>query len=328
MTTNSAAWKDVYTTKPFLEKDPYSQTPPINNANSLFSARGEEHARLRRTFINAFSDKALREQSPLIESYARSLVLRLRREIPKSPTGEVDLAKFYGYAALDIVADLTFGESFYGLEGDNEHSWVKGFFLGASFGTIRNSLSRFYPIDRLFGMLFLRLTAKNRARYWQIANDKIKRRLEMGDLGIARSDFVTPVVGNVDTGKKLSISMKELITNGLAVVIAGSQLTTIAVATCTYLLCRYPDTLRELTQEVRSTFKSENEIDVASTQNLTYLSAVVKEALRLHHPTPVNMPRTTIPEGQVVDGQWIPGGVSRRPWSCNAREEGLTKCRL
>ncbi|KAL8734603.1 MAG: hypothetical protein Q9181_003155 [Wetmoreana brouardii] len=308
-TTSSAAWRDIYTTQPFLDKDPYSQTPPINKANSLFTANGEEHSRLRRTFINAFSDRALREQSPLIQSYAHSLILRLRRELPNSSGGEVDMAKFYGYATLDIIADLTFGESFYGLEANNEHSWILGFFLGAKFGTVRNSLSRYYPIDRIFGWLFLRLTAKNRARSWQIATAKIRRRLEMGDLGVERSDFITPVVGNVDTDKKLSISMKELTTNGLAIVIAGCQLTTVAIATCTYLLCRYPETLKELTQEIRSTFKSDTDITVASTQNLTYLTAVIKEALRMHHPTPVNMPRNVLPEGQVVDGRWIPGGT-------------------
>ena len=134
----------------------------------------------------------------------------------------------------------------------------------------------------------------------------------MGDLGSERSDFITTVIGNVDVDKKLSISMKELTTNGLAVVIAGCQLTTVALATCTYFLCRYPETLRELTREVRSTFKSDADITVASTQNLPYLTAVIKETLRMHHPTPVNMPRNTLPEGQMVDGNWIPGGVSLR----------------
>ncbi|KAL8662407.1 MAG: hypothetical protein Q9202_004728 [Teloschistes flavicans] len=308
-TTNSAAVKDIYTTQPFLEKDPYSQTPPLNKANSLFTANGEEHSRLRRTFINAFSDKALRDQSPLIQSYAHAFILRLRRELAKSSRGEVDLDKFYGYATLDIIADLTFGESFYGLEGDNEHSWILGFFLGAKFGTVRNSLSRYYPIDRIFGWFFLTLTAKKRAQSWEVATAKIRRRLEMGNLGIERSDFITPVVGKVDTGAKLSISMKELTTNGLALVIAGCQLSTVALTTCTYLLCRYPHTLKELTREVRTTFQSDADITVGSTQNLPYLTAAIKEALRIHHPTPVNMPRVTLPGGQMVDGHWIPGGT-------------------
>ena len=309
-TTRSNAWKDIYTTRPFLDKDPFSQTPPMNGADSLFTAAGETHMRLRKTFINAFSDKALRDQSPIIESYANLLILRLRREIGKARGGPIDMAKYYGYATLDIIADLTFGESFYGLEGDNEHSWILGFFLGAKFGSVRNSLSRFHPIDKIFGWAFLRLTAKNRATSWRVATAKITRRLEMGDLGSTRSDFITPVVGNVDVDKKISITRKELNTNGLAVVIAGCQLTTVALATSTYMLCRYPETLKQFAKEIREHFKFDREITVSSTQNLPYLNAVINETLRIHHPTPINLPRNVLPQGQEVDGMWIPGGVS------------------
>ncbi|KAJ5176983.1 amidohydrolase family protein [Penicillium canariense] len=61
-----AAWKDIYGARPQLLKDPRSQTPPLNGANSLFTALGDDHRRIRGAFINAFSDKALREQSQTI----------------------------------------------------------------------------------------------------------------------------------------------------------------------------------------------------------------------------------------------------------------------
>ncbi|KAJ8068402.1 hypothetical protein OCU04_003962 [Sclerotinia nivalis] len=109
-------------------------TPPMNGAESLFTANGDTHIRIRRNFANAFSDKALREQSKIIEGYIELLLQRLRRETAKSLSGEVDLAKFFGCLSLDVYADLMFGESFHGLEGDNEHSWILGFFLGAKFG--------------------------------------------------------------------------------------------------------------------------------------------------------------------------------------------------
>lgn len=285
----------------------------MNGAESLFTAAGETHHRIRKTFINAFSDKALKDQSPIIDSYVRLLMTRLRREIGKSPGGRVDVGKYYGYATLDIIADLTFGESFYGLEGDNEHSWILGFFLGAKFGSVRNSLSRYHPVDKIFGWIFLRLTAKNRARSWQVATDKISRRLEMGDLGPSRSDFVTPVIGRLDETQQKGITRKELNTNALAVVIAGCQLTTVALSTSTYLLMRYPETLKtlkQLTNEIRESFESEADITVSSTMNLLYLGAVINETLRIHHPTPINLPRIVPPEGQMIDGHWIPGGVS------------------
>lgn len=310
-TTSSAAWKEIYLSKPLMPKDPFNQTPPMNGAESLFTAAGNTHHRIRKTFINAFSDKALKDQSPIIESYSDLLVTRLRRETGKSQYGEVDMAKFYGYAALDIIADLTFGESFYGLEGDNEHSWILGFFLGAKFGSVRNSLARFHPIDKIFGWIFLRLTAKNRATSWRVSTDKITRRLEMGDLGPWRSDFITPIVGRLDETQTKGITRKELNTNGLALVIAGCQLTTVALATSTYLLMRYPETLKRLTEEIRSSFDSESAINVRSTMDLTYLAAIINETLRIHHPTPSNMPRVVAPEGQTIDGHWIAGGVCK-----------------
>ena len=309
-TTSSGAWKDTYATKPLMPKDPFSQTPPMNGAESLFTAAGETHHRIRKTFINAFSDRALKDQSSIIDSYANLLMTRLRREIGKSPEGKVDMAKYYGYATLDIIADLTFGESFYGLEGDNEHSWILGFFLGAKFGSVRNSLSRFHPIDKIFGWIFLRLTAKNRATSWRTATDKITRRLEMGDLGSSRSDFLTPIVGKLDETQQKGITRKELNTNALAIVIAGCQLTTVALATSTYLLMRYPETLKQLTNEIRESFESEADITISSTMNLPYLVAVINETLRIHHPTPINLPRVVPSEGQMIDGNWIPGGVS------------------
>ncbi|KAL9046402.1 MAG: hypothetical protein Q9214_000754 [Letrouitia sp. 1 TL-2023] len=281
----------------------------MNNAHSLFTAAGATHHRIRKTFVNAFSDKALKDQSPIIESYCDLLVTRIRREIWKSKDGEVDVAKYYGYATLDIIADLTFGESFYGLEGDNEHSWVTSFFLGAKFGSIRNSLGRFHPIDKIFGWIFLRLTAKKRATSWRIATSKISRRLDMGDLGPSRSDFITPVVGKLDETQTKGITRNELNTNGLAVVIAGCQLNTVAVATSTYLLVRYPDTLKQLTDEIRETFSVETEINVNSTMGLPYLAAVINETLRIHHPTPGTLPRVVPPGGRMIDGHWVPGGV-------------------
>lgn len=312
-TISPKAWEDVYLRRPQMPKDPHSQTPPLNGADSLFTAEGHTHARMRRTFANGFSERALREQVEVIESYGELYLQRVRRERAKAPNGELDMRKYYGYASLDVIADLTYGESFHGLENDNEHDWVMGFFLGAKFGAIRNSLSYFYPMDRLFGLLFLRLTAKNRIRNWKHTAERIDKRLTMAAGGIERSDFMTPVIGNVNEGRERGITRNELNTNSLAMVIAGCQLTTVALSTATYLLLKNPETYRRLREEIRSGFSEEKAIGVDSTQALPYLSAVVKEALRIHHPTPIHLPRIVAPEGQMIDGQWVPGNVSAVP---------------
>ncbi|EOA85420.1 uncharacterized protein SETTUDRAFT_91397 [Exserohilum turcica Et28A] len=314
-TISSGAWRDLYLQRPQLPKDPHPQTPPLNGADSLFTADGSTHQRMRRTLLNAFNDRALRAQSPIIESHANLFIQRLRREAAKSVDSVVDLAKFYGYAALDVVSDLTYGESFHGLEGDNEHNWVMGFFLGAKFGAVRNHLSYFYPLDRIFGFLFLQLTAKIRKRNWQYTADLVTKRLDMGDLGSLRSDFVTPVIGNVKETKDKGITRNELNTHSLAITIAGSQLPTVALATATYLLLTHPLQLERLLGEIRSSFQQESDITIESTAGLPYLSAVIDETLRIHHPTPIHLPRLISSGGLRVDNEWIPGNTSSRNWA-------------
>ena len=312
--THSDAWKDIYQKRPQLTKDPYGLTPPLNGADSLFTAQGQTHLRMRRTLANAFSDKALRDQSPVIESYISLFVSRIHREAAKSGNGDsvIDIAKFLGYLSLDLIGDLAIGQSFHGLEGDNEHSWILGFWLGAKFGSIRTSLSRFHPLELVFGFIFLSLTARERAKNWKFVTDSITGRLEIGDLGEKRSDFITPVIGNISDDKQKGITRQELDTNSLALVIAGCEVSTAALTATSYFLLRYPLTLKRLSEEVRGSFESEKAIGVTSTIDLPYLSAVINESLRIHHPTPSHLPRVVPREGLTIAGQWIPGGVRQQ----------------
>ncbi|KAI1332611.1 cytochrome P450 [Xylariaceae sp. FL0255] len=304
-TISPGAWKDIYLTRPQLRKDPSSQTPPMKGADSLFTAHGEDHSRIRRIYTSAFTEKALKEQSTIIESHVDLLIERLRREATKTKDGVLDLAKGYGYAALDIIADLAFGESFHGLEGDNEHNWIVGIFMGAKFGAIRNSLSHFYPLDRLFGLIFLRLTAKARARNYELTENALEKRTKLKEAGISRPDFLEFVVDHLNQEK--GMTKNEMEVQSLAIVIAGCQLTTVALATMTYLLLENPRTYERLRKEIHENFNEEREINVSTTQLLPYLSAVVNETLRIHHPTPIHLPRIVPDEGMSIDGVWIPG---------------------
>lgn len=305
-TISAEAWSDIYKPRYSPPKDPYSLLPPLNGSHSLFTARGAEHRRLRKTFTPAFTEKALSQQASIIESYVDLFIHRLRKETANAKGNSIDIAKYFGYVALDIIADLAFGESFHGIEGDNEHNWIQGFFLGAKFGNIRNCLNHFHPLEVLFGMLFLRVTAKNRARNWALTDANVTKRLEMGDLGKERSDFMTPCINNLGPA---TITRQELNSNSLGFIIAGCQLPTITLSTATHQLLTNPRTLHRLMHEVRSAFAAERDITVASTKDLPYLRAVILETLRLEHPAPTQLARVVPPQGHVVAGRWIPGAA-------------------
>ncbi|TVY94170.1 Versicolorin B desaturase [Lachnellula willkommii] len=313
--SSPGAWEDIYSSRPLLPKEPSSQTPPLNGAHSLFTALDDDHRRLRGALAAGFSDKALRDQAPLIEHHATELVARLRRELAASAVPILNIQKFFGYAALDTITDLSYGESMNGLADRNEHGWIARFFLHGRFSTVRMCLCWCSPLDKILDFLFLALTRKQRAKNWAIFSAKIERRLMKGDMEGQRSDLVTPVIGKVideaeSKGPKArGITKKELLSHCLASVVANSQLTTVALTTCTYLLLRNKRAVERQTAEIREAFASEEEISVQSTQGLVYLDAVLHETMRVRHPTPINLPRVVPPEGRVIDGTFIPGNT-------------------
>jgi cytochrome P450 len=80
------------------------------------------------------------------------------------------------------------------------------------------------------------------------------------------------------------------------------------------MLMRYPRVYKKLTDEIRSTFKSEEEIRLVRTmEELPYLSACIEENLRIFPPAPIGFLRSVNNGGDVIDGHAIPGGVCYPP---------------
>ncbi|KAL8704352.1 MAG: hypothetical protein Q9201_002477 [Fulgogasparrea decipioides] len=316
---SAAAWGDIYNSRPLLPKEPTSQTPPLNGANSLFTAVGDDHRRLRGILAAGFSDKALRDQSPLIEHHVSELIARLRRELTLGSL--VDIQRFLGYAALDTITDLGYGEPINGLPGRNEHDWIARFFMHGRFSTVRMCLCYFSPLDKVLEFVILQLTRRQRAKNWAIFSSKIERRLAKKNQSCGRFDLITPVADKMIDNEELrkdasnvnvkarGLTKQELLSHSLASVVANSQLTTVTLTTCLYFLLRQERTLHLLISEIREAFATEEDINVQSTQRLRYLDAAIQETMRIRHPTPINLPRVVPPEGCTIDGIFVPGNT-------------------
>jgi cytochrome P450 len=93
-------------------------------------------------------------------------------------------------------------------------------------------------------------------------------------------------------------------------IVAGSETTATLLSGCTFLLLSNPNTLDKLTKEVRSTFKEESEITIASAGQLEYMLACLDEALRCYPPVPIGNPRVVPKGGRVLCGRYVPEDVS------------------
>jgi cytochrome P450 len=89
----------------------------------------------------------------------------------------------------------------------------------------------------------------------------------------------------------------------------GSETSSSALSAITYYLLMTPSALTKIKAEIRSTFKSESEINIAGVQSLKYTLAVIYEGLRLFPPLPGSMRRIVSPGGRQIAGHFIPEGT-------------------
>lgn len=109
---------------------------------------------------------------------------------------------------------------------------------------------------------------------------------------------------------ELNLSFGELRANSGTLIIAGSETTASLLSGVTYLLGTHPEVLAKLTAEVRTSFRSESDIDLSGVSNLTYMLACLDEALRIYPPAPLALPRVVPEGGGTIAGYHVPEGVS------------------
>lgn len=80
--------------------------PPIGGVRHMITAAQEEHTRVRRIFSPAFSERALKQQEPLIRKYVTQLV----RYLDQTAGDQVNLVDLLNFTTFDIMGDLTFGQ--------------------------------------------------------------------------------------------------------------------------------------------------------------------------------------------------------------------------
>ena len=123
------------------------------------------------------------------------------------------------------------------------------------------------------------------------------------------------------------MNFDELTVTTVVLIVAGSETVATQLSGLTYYLCSNPSLLTKLQKEIRSTFKSEKEITMVSTNSLTYLTAVLNETLRIYPASVGILARVTPPEGCVIAGRFVPGrtSVSVARWSASHSSSNFTR---
>lgn len=313
---DSAAWKDIMGHR--ANGDEMGKWPnfyrPVENMGStdlVFSGR-EEHGLLRRQIAHGFSDRSMREQQPLIAKYIDLLIHRLY-EKSSGGTAAVNIADWYNFTTFDVIGDLAFGEPFGCLDNSDYHPWVKSIFELGRVGTFFQAASHYRGFQRLILSMIPKSAKAKRQQHLDFTRAKLLRRMELGE---DRPDLIEGLLKKKD---EWNLDLDKLEANASLLIIGGSETTATLLSGVTYLLLMNPSALHRLTEEVRSAFSSEKEIDLMSVGKLTYMLACLDEAMRMYPPVPVGLPRVVPEGGGMIAGNFVPEKVS---WGGREEESG------
>ena len=113
----------------------------------------------------------------------------------------------------------------------------------------------------------------------------------------------------------------------ITIILAGSDTVSVTLRSVVYYLSKYLDTQARLQQELDEA-KLSHPVTWKDAQSLTYLDAVIKEALRVHPPTSILLERVVSPAGLTLpDGRILKPGtiVSMNGWTVNQNEDVFGK---
>lgn len=302
----SIAWPQIFTTRPGqpeFEKVPGFFGPA--NDISLIMAPKESHRRQRRHLGHAFSEAALVEQESYVFKYVNMAMDKFTEHANSgNPTNITDWLNFM---AFDIIGDLTFGEPFGSLSMNSYHPWVRAT-VDSIYGFACMHFVQYHPLFApLFPFVVGTKFINTVSEVQKFSMEKAKARLAQGEAPGGRRDFITYVSRGKNRDGEVGMTYDEQMIASPLLVSAGSDTTSVALASFFFFIGLEPLARQRLEQEIRGAFADDSEIDFKSVARLQYTHACIEECMRMYPPA-VEVPSRLSP-GAEVDGKWVPKGT-------------------
>ncbi|KAK8065042.1 cytochrome P450 [Apiospora hydei] len=173
------AWKAVLGYERGRDENPrdkYTFIPPINGVRHLITASQEDHARVRRIFSPAFSDRSLKQQEPLFRKYADQVV----RHLAKTAGQQTNLVDLFNFTTFDIMGDLTFGQPLGLLDNNKYTPWVASSFEAIKVLGILQFIGYYPVISTIFSWLEPRFITDLKLSHFNHTKDRVDQRLARG----------------------------------------------------------------------------------------------------------------------------------------------------
>ncbi|ROW02925.1 hypothetical protein VSDG_01713 [Cytospora chrysosperma] len=269
-----------------------------------------EHDKRKALLADSYGKNVALGMEPTVDNLINTLIQYLRDKCAKGPeaTSVVNFALVVNYFTMDVITRIAFGEELGFLRSDTDvHNLLAA--VRAALRTVNVPLSIPWVRDITTSRWFLnyfgpRPTDKTGiGLVIGVAEKAVRKRYEPG--APDEKDLLSAFVRH---GFEPGPAISEL----LFVMLAGSD-TTAAAVRCTMLhLMTTPRVYQQLKSVVQQAVKEgvSSPIKQEEAKKIAYLQAVIYEGLRMRPPAPLMFPKVVPPQGDEIDGKFIPGGTA------------------
>ncbi|KAM5342215.1 hypothetical protein ACJ41O_015246 [Fusarium nematophilum] len=295
---------------------------------TLFTSTDEKfHAKLRRAVNSAYAMSTLVQFEPYVDSTTVAFIQQIDARFTDRPD-LCDFGKWLQFYAFDVIGELTYSKRLgfvdNGLDIDGiissiewmlDYASVVGQMPIIDHFLLKNPIRLFLSKLGLIGsttpmVLFARQRFSERVDI-DTGDEKPWTRM---DSSSTRRDFLSRFLQAKKKDPEF-ISSERVLALTVANIFAGSDTTAISFRAVFYYLLKYPEEMQRLLAELdeqkrTGRFKREDGlVDWEEVRELPVLSAVIKEALRIHPAAGLTLERIAPPQGVKVCNEFIPGGT-------------------
>lgn len=311
----------------------------VNESNTALTTDPASHARKRKVLNQAFTEKSVKHAATFMTKHAERWIDLLVADNDVSAehgwTKTRNMSEWNDWVVFDILGDLCFGRSFETKEpGPNpireipRHiiRHVRLFYPVSLLSQLVSAIKLFQILQSPFMEFFVwakpkgldylldLVTPEEVKNYYKFVDDSVSERIKMEqnskDTEKSRLDIFHFLCAAKDPVTGERYSEDALRAEAIMLIVAGSDSVSTILAGFWFYISRNESAYTRLTTEIRSTFKSSDEIvSGPKLASCVYLHACIDESLRIAPAGPSEFAREVLPGGTTINGEYFPQGV-------------------
>ncbi|KAL9629787.1 MAG: hypothetical protein Q9204_005077 [Flavoplaca sp. TL-2023a] len=265
---------------------------------SIFSTRDPDfHSKRRRLFGPYFTENSLSSFEPIAANLIRLTVRGMIEESKRS--GCVDILKWWTLMAMDVIAELSFGESLDMVRSGEKNQFAEDVARAGSILPLRTAFPMILGLGVYFPFItFFKDIAASRQRILAFQQKRVARFLELVKADNAeRSKSLFGAL--VKKGNTADFSPMDLVVEVQSFITAGTDTTAVTLTYLVWAVCQDKQVQERLVREIQHLPESLTHADI---RELPYLDQVINEALRCYGAAPGALPRDVPAAGATLAG--------------------------